>query len=156
MPDFDKTYISAEAERGKFVPLTQAELTSLGMTTTGSRGRYALLTYPVDQTYSVVVSSGTFTQTVPNSIDNKSTVLAASGTVYPITFSNTTYLIEFWNESSNDVYLYWTVTTYATLTSTGMKIEPGTYYSIEHATDNVWLASPGETSDIRIINHYKA
>lgn len=48
MPDFDRAFAPGEAERGKFAPLTDAELTSLGQTTTGTRGRYAVLTYQVN------------------------------------------------------------------------------------------------------------
>ena len=41
-------YAPAECERGKFIALDNAVLTTLGYPTTGGRGKYALLTYNVN------------------------------------------------------------------------------------------------------------
>lgn len=150
MPNFNAEYAPAEAERGKFVPLTQAELTSLGMTTTGSRGRYAILTVPINS----VSGAAVVINNPPNVVEVASLNITTSGVVSAITFANTTNNIEFWNNSSGNVYLYWETTTYSTISSRGFIIEPGTYYSVDQSTKNIWLGAEKPNADIRIFNHY--
>ena len=151
MTDFNRGYSPAEAERGKFTCLTNADLSSLGMTITGSYGRYAILTYDVGSlsnlTCSVAVS-------IPNATEVASITIANSGAVSAISLTNYSKTIEIRNISDNTIYLYWTATTYPIITSMGMPLDLDTFYSIDRRTKGIWIASAGDNADVRIFSHY--
>ncbi len=154
MPNFNTRFACAEAERGKFTVLTSEELQRFGMTMqtlSASRGRYALLTYQVN---SPTLSGATVETQVPNENEVHS-FISSPATVYPLVFVNRSSLIEIYNKSTNNIYLYYSATTAQAITANGMVVEPGTYYSIERETSGIWLVSDGSTdSDIRVFNHY--
>ena len=155
MPNFDRTYPIAEAERGKFVPLTIADLTTNGMSASAlsaSRGRYALITYQLN---SPTISGATIETQVPDANEVHSLTIAPTA-VSAVAFTNPSSLIEIYNNSSgNNVYLYYAATDYVTLSAQGMIIEPGTYFSIEREATSIWVGADGPTStDIRIFSHY--
>lgn len=49
MPDFNQGYAPRRAENGKFVRMTNAELSALGQDVSASDGRYAVLTYNINE-----------------------------------------------------------------------------------------------------------
>ena len=153
MPDFSTPYAPAAAENGKFAILTTAELSALGMSTaalSATIGRFALLTYSVGNGGTTIV-----TPTPPSVVDVKSLTLTISGAVSAIAFAAPSRVIEIQNRSNSNVFLYWSnPTTYATIASAGLVIASSAYYSFEQQASSIWLASDGNSVDIRIMNHY--
>jgi len=154
MPNLNQTFAPAEAERGKFAPLTPDELTTLGQTVTGSRGRYALLTYQVGEATSV---SGQAIQTTsPNSIESVQ-IETVSNAISSTSFSNAPIMhyIEVQNTGSDPIYITHAETTYAVLSAIGLSVAAGAFYSSNHAGD-LWVGSGTAGIDVRVIGHYSS
>jgi hypothetical protein len=153
MPDFNTPFVIAEAERGKFTPLTSNELTSLGQTVTGSRGRYAILTYQVGSTQLSGAQIGTSS---PNSIETTvvNTLVSAVSTT---TFTNadSMHYIELQNNGGSTVFVSHESVTYATLKTNGLTVAAGAFYSTNHAGD-IWVGSETAGMDVRIVGHYSS
>lgn len=143
MPNFNRTYPIAEAERGKFVPLTVSDLSTLGMTVTGSRGRYALLTLDVG---------------APNGSQEFGLTMSGGG-ISAVTFSPASYFIEVYNNDDNQkVFVSFspTTSTYAEISSRGMVVRPDSYYSITRATSSMFIGASGSGGgDVRVVSHYR-
>lgn len=144
MPNFNETFAPAEAERGKFAPLTSGELTTLGQTVTGSRGRYALLTYQVGDA------------TSPNSIESVQ-IETVSNAISSTSFSNAPIMdyIEVQNNGSQPIYITHAETTYPILSAIGISVLGGAFYSTSHAGD-LWIGSGTAGIDVRVVGHYSA
>lgn len=97
MPNFNQAYPVSNAEHGKFVPLTQHELLTLGQDTSASDGRYAILTYDI----------GRVNGTVPVSFGDTASVDAfgRARTAEPYTIFDSKQICDkqpvFWSEVSN-------------------------------------------------------
>jgi hypothetical protein len=148
MPNFNETFAPAEAERGKFVPLTKDELTTLGQTVTGARGRYALLTYQIP------VSGQAVPTTSPNSIESKQ-IETVSNAISSTSFDNpaSMHYIEVQNNSASTIYVTHSETTYPILSAIGILVAGGGLYSANHAGD-LWIGSGTAGIDVRVIGHY--
>tara|TARA_R110000765_G_scaffold89230_3_gene170389 strand:+ start:2539 stop:3006 length:468 start_codon:yes stop_codon:yes gene_type:complete len=155
MPDFNVGYPAAQAENGKFVRLTDADLASVGMTAE-TFGKYAILTYSVGTGN---LSGQATPSTSPNSIQSiqiDTAALAVSSTG----FSNPAALhyIELQNLGASEIWLSHAVPTpndYATLSAAGIKVLAGAFYSTNHAGD-LWIGADTASLDVRVIGHYSA
>ena len=147
-PDFSQGYPTAEAERGKFVVLDPSTITGLP---SGSRGKYAVLTYNVNGSGSNGGSVVEIAQ--PSNIEIKSQSINTTREV--ISFAQSVRRIEIFNtnpQSTIYVSLNPDLTTdFDTLTSIGMPIER--YYSTDFQTDKIAIGAT-ESSDVRIIGHF--
>jgi len=156
MPDLNITYAPAEAERGKFAPLTNAELSSLGMTVTGSRGRYSIFTYNVGT--ATVPGSSTAVIQLPNTTTYHA-VSVPTMSACSIYFTQPSTQIEIYNNSiTGNLYLgYTSSTTFAVLTSQGMVIEPRSYYAIDYQTNGITVGTDSASHiDAKVIMHYRS
>jgi len=146
---FNESYPSAEAERGKFVPI---DISTLSGYPSGGRGKYAVLVYNVG----TATGSGGTTQTQaaggPGAGQNSGTITQAVST---FTFSPAVQQIELQNVAgSNAWFLVNNVPSDAgTLSSTGLLLTFSSYYTLEKQVTSVSLYSE-LTSDVRIIGHY--
>lgn len=166
---WNQTYPIAEAERGKFVPIDPADLSTLGYPATG-RGRYAELVYVAGGQVSLngvisadlieienvnVSSTVSSIQMLPNTTTYQSITLSTN-TSSIITFSPKVTLLEVFNDdSSNKAYLSLETTTFANLTSQGLPILPTSYYSIERDTTQAIIGSVAGAT-VRVIGHRRS
>tara|TARA_R110000824_G_scaffold126116_1_gene285534 strand:- start:1228 stop:1689 length:462 start_codon:yes stop_codon:yes gene_type:complete len=151
MPNLNQTFAPAEAERGKFAPLTSDELTTLGQTVTGSRGRYAILTYQVGS----AAVSGQVVQTIsPNSIESVQ-IETVSNAISSTSFDNAPVMhyIELQNNGAQPIYVTHSETTYPVLSAIGLSVAAGAFYSTNHAGD-LWIGSGTAGIDVRVVGHY--
>ena len=152
--DIAQPYTPAEAERGKFAVIDPTVLTSLGYPTTGSRyGRYAVLTYSIgSDTTNAVLSGG-----LPNSTTEQLLTLSASA-LSTVSFSPVVTLMEISNRSAGAIYVTYngtSATTVLSLTTNGLPIAKGAFYSIERTTAAVTIASV-DGGNVVVFGHYKA
>jgi len=156
MPDFNIGYPDAQAERGKFVKLTDADLISLGMTAE-TFGKYAILTYSVGTGN---LSGQATPSTSPNSIesiqiDTNANAVSSTG------FSNPAALhyIELQNLGSDVIWISHAAPTPATdfgnLSAVGLRVAAGAFYSTNHAGD-LWIGADTSSFDVRVVGHYSA
>ena len=151
----DQSYSISEAERSKFAQIDDATLSSLGYPVSSGRGKWAVLTYNIGSG-SLSAAPMFITQTLPNAIQIKSQTIAAINSAV-ITFTPTIESIEIFNNSDNDIYmLNSTISTFASLTGSGIPVKSGAYYSIDKNISICTIGNPtNDTSDIRIIGHYR-
>ena len=107
------------------------------MTSSASRGRYALLTYSI--------SIPNTAQEIPLSI-----AAWAMGTA---TFTKAPLLIEVTNNSATqNIFLSFSSTTAATVSANGIKIKADTSYAIEQAATTARIVADGSgTADVRVV-----
>lgn len=154
MPDFNVGYPDAQAERGKFVRLSDAEVLALGMTAE-TFGKFAILTYQVGS--STAATSGAPASTSPNSVETKQITTAAEA-VSSTNFTNASdmHYIELQNNGAQPLWVYHaTQATYPSLTAAGLKVLAGAFYSTNHAGD-LWVGSATAGMDVRVIGHYSS
>lgn len=159
-------YPCAEAERGKFATLNQNWLTANGYpavsgTSQSARGRYAVLTYQVNN--EVTVASGTALPVefiLPNAIFVTSIPVSAS-TAYHITapVGITPRIIEVKNTSSSKT-MYFLISdaaavSYSDIAFYGLPIEAYGFYSVETAATSFWVGASSDISSVRVYGHYK-
>ena len=145
-----QAYTPAEAERGKFAVIDPTTLSALGLT--GSYGRYAVLTYSIgSETVSPILSGG-----LPNTTIEEMITLTAPGSAVWQFNNQPVVLMEISNRSGGSVYLTYSNTTdFATLTSEGMEIAKGSFYSIDRTTTKITLGS-NVGGNVVVFGHYKA
>lgn len=152
-PVWGQTYAPAEAERGKFIAIDSATLTSLGYPASG-RGKYALLTYNIG----AASGSSAGTATVPNTTIYATNGAILSNGVSSYNFGATVQTVEIFNmDSANTVYLSFNSTVASTISSVGLPIIAEGYYSIDRECQQVNIGNPNATSsDVRVIGHYRS
>ena len=148
MPSFDTPYMTRLAEDGKFVALTTAELTAMGMVqASATLGRFALLTYPV--------GTAAINITPASNTSVKSFITNAAQTLFTVSFPAPTRTVEVQNLSNGNIYISWAnPTTFVGLSSTGIQIAAAGYYSLDYQATNLYVGSATISADIRIIAHY--
>ena len=150
--NLNESYPTAEAERGKFAVIDSSTITDYP---SGGRGRYAVLTYSVGSeagsSYSPDSSTGTSTSAVQIEGGANATISTA---VSSFSFSPVSKLIEIYNNSSNKIYFNInTTTTQSALTSEGLVLVAGAFYSIEKFVETINMTADGAGSDVRIHAH---
>lgn len=150
----------AEAERGKFLAIDTASLTGLGYPETG-RGKYCVLTYNIAPASIISLSGVTIAVEEPLTVSvGNSTQLSAvtlvSAVPQVINFSPMVNTVEILNnDSTKSVYLLWGTTTISALTSQGLVLGGGAYYSIDRATTQLSLGSIENNINVRVFGHYE-
>jgi hypothetical protein len=144
------SYSPAEATRGQFLPIDTTSLGTLGYPITG-RGKYAVLTYDLNAatatTSGTMVSVGNATQV--------SAITLLSAVPQTVTFNPKVNSIEVYNNDSvGTVYLSWTALSMAALSSTGLPIIAGAYYSIDRSINSITLGSMSNINNLRVFGHY--
>ena len=156
MPNLNTRFPCAEAERGKFAAMTADELVTAGMTNqtlSASRGRYAILTYQINSP--ILTADNTYSQ-------NTFGVQLRGGTNSTVTTSLSTFLftptirmLEMYNNGINDCYFITNqTTTVDTLTSQGLLLKSGAFYSLEKSVSSVSFIADTGSNDVRIHGHY--
>lgn len=148
------SYAPAEAERGKFATIDMSTITGYpstyfnGTCSIPTRGRFALLTYPIGSDSSVV------TDTLPNTTIEKTVVLGASASDTTV-FNPPIILFELYNNSNNTIYLTHNYTTFNTLTAQGLPIASKSFYSMDRTISTLTIGAI-LSSEVRMFGHYKS
>lgn len=147
---FSEGYAPAEAERGKFTVIDPTTITNLP---SSSRGRYAVLTYNIGSDTSAIVLSGG----LPNTTTEELLTFSANDSA-SLTFNPAINLLEISNRSDGSVYLTYAIpptTDFETLTSCGLEIAKGSFYSIDRTTTTITMGSVAG-GNVVVFGHYKA
>lgn len=143
-------YAPSMAEDGKFVVIDPTTLSTLGLSVTGSIGRFAVLTYSIGGSTMITPSSGT--KLTPNSRD-KYKFVTATPVATAIALQTNTQLIELYNEGPQPIYFdFSNNTNFATLSTDGMILASGSFYSIEMNAEYISIGSAAAT--VRLFNYY--
>jgi hypothetical protein len=84
-------------------------------------------------------------------------VTVPANTLSTITFPRQMLVVETFNNSQdNTLYIGFNSTTLAVLSSTGLPIQPESFYSIDRMTTNIYLGNASSSPiDARVIGHYR-
>ena len=157
---WDQAYAPQMAANGSFAPIDMSTIAGYPATFTNgegtsgipSLGRYAVLTYVVGSDVSSPVLSGG----LPNTTIEEMITLTAPGSAVWQFNNQPVVLMEISNRSGGSVYLTYSNTTdFATLTSEGMEIANGSFYSIDRTTTKITLGS-NLGGNVVVFGHYKA
>jgi hypothetical protein len=163
---FDERFSPAEATRGSWVPLDSS--TIAGGLPSGSRGRYAQLSYLVGSEPGALnlslsggdvilpVSSVSVTEIVPDSTIYANVTMAPLS-ISAISFFPTITLLEVFNtDSTSLVYLGYNDVPIESLSAQGLPILAETFYSNKREADTVYICNVDASPiDVRVIGHYK-
>jgi len=153
MPEFNRKYVPAEAERGKFAVISDSELTTLGIPPSASYGRYVMLTYNIG---TAALSGQPVSTSAPNAIETFQMVTVANG-VSATSFPRAPLMhyIEIQNNGGSSVWVLHDSTATTTVSSQGMEVLGGAFYSTSHAGDlAIFAVTAG--MDVRVIGHYSS
>lgn len=149
----EQPYTPAEAERGKFTVIDPTTLESMGYPTTGSKyGRYAMFTYVIGTDPSIT-SNSVLSGNYPNATQEKQQTFTANSST-SFLFSPAITLLEVSNRSDGSIYLTYSPTTFPALTSSGLEITKGAFYSIERTTISITIGSVAG-GNVVVFGHYK-
>lgn len=143
------------AENNKFLPLSSAELSG---NYTGNYRRYAVYTYNLTDAASFSALTQLEEPIKIREIQNsKVDVFILTGLSNSVSsISVTGSFLEIYNNSTEVVYLTWedSVTDFATISTRGLPIQSGSYYSIEKEYGKFTIGSE-DGDDVRVFSHKK-